>query len=497
MPQLFAPKDSMGRGQHMRQECGGRRHGKLPTPKPIVCTSDIMKQIEYLKTSHCENRARSLAESCTASARMHTAIHARLTRMDEAMCELHVRCEGGEQQAGARGVDEAEFVAVMKPYTEGVVQEHELKTIFHRLDKTGDGYVPLAMTVGEQKKLESMLTVKRKALRDRLQRVMGTVRKVQNTIRGMMRKSTTKAKEPAQANDQEEKRNDGEKDEPDEATRIAQQILWEGTDPKSLGLHNDQLQLAPYRPGSRHGTHHSVHSNKLQTVESISNNLHAEQVYNSSKSHKSTYLNAEKFISNHSQSSHTEKQDMAVPKAVQRGQQSPKQIKTSAVNNSGTCPSARSSGFKPLFQNPDKDGDNNMQSQAQEAPNRPSSRSTGQQPSQCGSSRRDGSSRKNTRTSTAAAEAATAILLAAASEPAEEDEELKELERQVEELRKKKEKKEKLKKLKAELAALEAEEQAASPTVASTANASDVKPSFASTGSAASERNSDRHPTLS
>jgi len=132
----------------------------MPSNKSLCKGEDLQRHIHHLKVSTEAAKGLSLTDVCRISMRTRDLLAHRLQWSEiSAMAELHL-------QAKTKGqVTEDEFVSVLRPFTEDVLDDDERKTLFKRLDGEKRGYVTLQLTEAEHRKCEELTQMRKGALK--------------------------------------------------------------------------------------------------------------------------------------------------------------------------------------------------------------------------------------------------------------------------------------------------------------------------------------------
>jgi hypothetical protein len=116
-----------------------------------LCTGeDLLKHIHHIKVNSESEKGLSLTEVCRISMRTRDFLARSLQWLDSAMAHLQLK-------ANALGrVTESEFVEILGPFTEGVMDLKERHLLFSRLDGENKGSVKLELTESERNKYEEL-----------------------------------------------------------------------------------------------------------------------------------------------------------------------------------------------------------------------------------------------------------------------------------------------------------------------------------------------------
>lgn len=150
-----AENDSGTRGEQLwRKASSSAQKGCVWDPsrseKSVCRGEDLLKHIHHIKVNNEAEKGLSLTEVCRISMRTRDFLAHSLQWLDPAMAQLQLTAD-----ASGRVTDE-EFVEILRPFTEGVLDASERHLLFSRLDGENKGFVMLELTESEHKKYEEL-----------------------------------------------------------------------------------------------------------------------------------------------------------------------------------------------------------------------------------------------------------------------------------------------------------------------------------------------------
>lgn len=151
-----------------------------------MTSGEFIKQAEALKVAKAEQAATSLTQVCKAQKAERDRVGRSLRRMDSAMVALHGNLDDEQH------VNPEQFVQVLLPYTDSVLNRQELLDIFYKLDAKGVGHIKMRLNETEgnkaRHKMEQQVAEiqKRKSAKVRLQNAVGKVQNMRRSITAML-----------------------------------------------------------------------------------------------------------------------------------------------------------------------------------------------------------------------------------------------------------------------------------------------------------------------
>jgi hypothetical protein len=158
---------------------------------------EFIKHVKHLKIEKAERAATGLSGVCKAQKSAKDQVDRSLRRMDSAMIALHSTLNDNQK------VTAEQFVQVLQPYTNGVLDRQELFDIFYKLDAKSVGQIAMRLTEEENRKAmnkaeEQMVVIqKRKSARERLQKAVGAVQNMRKSIKAMLVSQKSKKVAPS------------------------------------------------------------------------------------------------------------------------------------------------------------------------------------------------------------------------------------------------------------------------------------------------------------
>jgi hypothetical protein len=168
-----------------QQSNASHRGHRAKTPDPFT-SMEFLQITKKLKASKAEQAAHSLSQVCKAQRSAHEKVDRHMTRLDSAMVALHSTL-GDDQWVTAE-----QFVQVLQPYTQSVLDRDELIEIFSKLDAKDRGSIKMRLSEQENKKAtdqmhQQMIEIqKRKSARARFTKAVGAVQNMRRSIKGML-----------------------------------------------------------------------------------------------------------------------------------------------------------------------------------------------------------------------------------------------------------------------------------------------------------------------